>query len=233
MINALKEKIKGKGTRIVFTEGSDPRILEAAVRLHKEKVVEPVLLGNRAEIIGSAQAEGFDIEGIEMLDPAEYKNMNMMVKRVVELRKGKMDEAAAREACLKTNFFGTMYVELGCADGLLGGATYSTADTVRPALQLVKTRPGNSIVSSCFIMMKEGEETTKSGIILASAAKEKPQIAEVIEVGPGEKVDGKIEEMNVKKGDSIIVSKYSGTEVKYEGEEYLIVKQDDILAIVE
>ena len=69
--------------------------------------------------------------------------------------------------------------------------------------------------------------------ILASAAKEKPQIAEVIEVGPGEKVDGKLEEMAVKKGDNIIVSKYSGTEVKYEGEEYLIVKQDDILAIVE
>ena len=68
---------------------------------------------------------------------------------------------------------------------------------------------------------------------VSSAAKEKPQIAEVIEVGPGEKVDGKLEEMNVKKGDSIIVSKYSGTEVKYEGEEYLIVKQDDILAIVE
>lgn len=87
--------------------------------------------------------------------------------------------------------------------------------------------------SRVLIKMKEGKETTKSGIILASAAKEKPQIAEVIEVGPGEKVDGKIEEMNVKKGDSIIVSKYSGTEVKYEGEEYLIVKQDDILAIVE
>ena len=77
------------------------------------------------------------------------------------------------------------------------------------------------------------EETTKSGIVLPGAAKEKPQIAEVIEVGPGEKVDGKLEEMAVKKGDNIIVSKYSGTEVKYEGEEYLIVKQDDILAIVE
>ena len=84
-----------------------------------------------------------------------------------------------------------------------------------------------------LIKMKEAEETTKSGIILASAAKEKPQIAEVIEVGPGEKIDGKVEEMAVKKGDNIIVSKYSGTEVKYEGEEYLIVKQDDILAIVE
>ena len=190
MINALKEKIKGKGTRIVFTEGSDPRILEAAVRLHKEKVVEPVLLGNRAEIIGSAQAEGFDIEGIEMLDPAEYKNMNMMVKRVVELRKGKMDEAAAREACLKTNFFGTMYVELGCADGLLGGATYSTADTVRPALQLIKTKPGNKIVSSCFIMVK-GDKKLAMGDCAINIAPNEDELAEIaIETAKTAKIFG-------------------------------------------
>ena len=81
--------------------------------------------------------------------------------------------------------------------------------------------------------MKEGEETTKSGIILSTAAKEKPQIAEVIAVGPGEIVDGQKTEMYVTKGDNVIVSKYAGTEVKYEGEEYLIVKQSDILAIVE
>ena len=84
-----------------------------------------------------------------------------------------------------------------------------------------------------LIKMKEGEETTKSGIILSSGAKEKPQVAEVIEVGPGEKIDGKLQEMYIKKGDNVIVSKYSGTEVKYEGEEYIIVKQDDILAIVQ
>lgn len=87
--------------------------------------------------------------------------------------------------------------------------------------------------SRVLIKMKEGEETTKSGIILAGNAQEKPQIAEVIEVGPGEKVDDKIEPVGVKKGDNVIVSKYSGTEVKYEGTEYIIVKQDDILAIVE
>ena len=87
--------------------------------------------------------------------------------------------------------------------------------------------------SRVLIKMKEGEEKTKSGIILAGNAQEKPQIAEVIEVGPGEKVDGKIEEVVVKKGDNVIVSKYSGTEVKYEGQEYIIVKQEDILAIVE
>ena len=84
-----------------------------------------------------------------------------------------------------------------------------------------------------LIKMKEGEETTKSGIILASGAQEKPQIAEVIEVGPGEKIDGKAEEMYVKKGDNVIVSKYAGTEVKYEGIDYIIVKQEDVLAIVE
>ncbi len=83
-----------------------------------------------------------------------------------------------------------------------------------------------------LIKMKEQEETTASGIILSGASKEKPQIAEVIEVGPGEKVDGEVKPMYVKKGDKVIVSKYAGTEVKYEGEEYIIVKQEDILAVV-
>ena len=87
--------------------------------------------------------------------------------------------------------------------------------------------------SRVLIKMKEGEETTKSGIIIAQAAQEKPQIAEVIEVGPGEVFDGKKEEMLVKKGDNVIISQYAGTEVKYEGIEYKIVKQEDILAIVE
>ena len=84
-----------------------------------------------------------------------------------------------------------------------------------------------------LIKMKEGEETTKSGIILSAASKEKPQIAEVIAVGPGGNVEGNNIAMQVKTGDKVIVSKYAGTEVKYEGEEYLIVKQADILAIVD
>ena len=84
-----------------------------------------------------------------------------------------------------------------------------------------------------LVKMKEGEETTKSGIILSSSAQEKPQIAEVIEVGPGKKIDGKLQEMYVKKGDNIIISEYAGTKVKYEGIEYIIIKQDVILAIVD
>lgn len=84
-----------------------------------------------------------------------------------------------------------------------------------------------------LIKMVESEETTKSGIILTASSKEKPQIAEVIAVGPGGIVDGEKIEMQIKVGDKVITSKYSGTEVKYEGEEYIIVKQNDILAIVE
>lgn len=83
------------------------------------------------------------------------------------------------------------------------------------------------------VKMIEAEETTKSGIILTGAAKEKPQIAQVIEVGPGGNVDGKEIVMTVKVGDKVITSKYSGTEIKLDGEEYIIVRQNDILAIVE
>ena len=90
------------------------------------------------------------------------------------------------------------------------------------------------VADRILIKMVENEETTKSGIILAGGAKEKPQIAEVIEVGPGiNNIEGKEVKMYIKKGDRVIVSKYSGTEVKYEGEDYLIIKQDDVLAIVE
>ena len=84
-----------------------------------------------------------------------------------------------------------------------------------------------------IIKMLESEETTKSGIILAGNSKEKPQIAEVIAVGPGGEVDGKEIKMYIKQGDKVVVSKYAGTEIKYEGEDYIIVKQGDILAIAE
>ncbi len=84
-----------------------------------------------------------------------------------------------------------------------------------------------------LIKMVEAEETTKSGIILSSGSKEKPQIAEVVAVGPGGEKDGKEVKMYIKEGDKVIINKYSGTEVKYEGTEYTIVKQEDVLAIVE
>lgn len=88
------------------------------------------------------------------------------------------------------------------------------------------------LLDRVVIKMVEAEETTKSGIILTGSAKEKPQVAEVIEVGPGGIVDGKEVVMTVKKGDKVITSKYSGTEIKIDGVELIIVKQNDILAVV-
>ena len=94
----------------------------------------------------------------------------------------------------------------------------------------MKLRP---LADRVVIKMVEAEETTNSGIILTGSAKEKPQVAEVVAVGPGGNVDGKEITMEVKVGDKVITSKYSGTEVKCDGEEYIVVRQNDILAIVE
>ncbi|MEA4922840.1 MAG: phosphate acetyltransferase [Eubacteriaceae bacterium] len=155
MFENLIEILKKDPRKIVFTEGPDPRILEAAAKLKKEGFLTPILVGNADEVKGAAKAGGFDIEGLEIIDPATYPEMDAMVAKMVELRKGKMDEAKCRAALSKGNYFGTMLVKMGAADALLGGATYSTADTVRPALQLIKTKPGSKIVSSCFIMTRE------------------------------------------------------------------------------
>lgn len=89
------------------------------------------------------------------------------------------------------------------------------------------------LMDRVVLKMIEAEETTKSGIVLAGAAKEKPQVAEVIAVGPGGKIDGKETEMFVKVGEKVVFSKYAGTEIKYDGEEYIIISQNDILAVVE
>lgn len=158
MLEKLMSSIKGKNKRIVFPEGSEPRILNAAARLHKEGIVVPVLLGNPVEINSAAKELGEDIDGIEIVDHLNFEGRDAMIQKMVELRRGKLDAQACNEALEKTNYFGTMYVKMGYADGLLGGATYSTADTVRPALQLIKTKPNNSIVSSCFILVRGDEK---------------------------------------------------------------------------
>ena len=154
MFTALLKNLKENRRTIVFTEGPDGRIQEAAQRLMKEDLMNVILVGNVDEVKASAAKNGFDVSGAEILDPETYAGMDEMVAKMVELRKGKMSEEDCRAALKKGNYFGTMLVKMGKADALLGGATYSTADTVRPALQLIKTRPGNKIVSSCFILVR-------------------------------------------------------------------------------
>ena len=162
MFENLVEILKANPRKIVFTEGPDARILEAAARLKKGGFLTPILVGNVEEVKAAAAKGGFDIDGLEILDPATYPGMDEMVAKMVELRKGKMTEDECRAALSKGNYFGTMLVKMGVADALLGGATYSTADTVRPALQLVKTKKGANLVSSCFIMVR-GDEMLAMG----------------------------------------------------------------------
>ena len=156
MFQQLIDTLKKSPKRIVFTEGTDARILEASARLLAGTFLTPILIGNVDAVHAAAEEAGFNIRGAEIIDPETYPDMDKMVDTMVELRKGKMTADECRAALKKGNYFGTMLVKMGKADALLGGATYSTADTVRPALQLVKTKPGNKIVSSCFIMVREG-----------------------------------------------------------------------------
>ena len=162
MFENLVEVLKKNPRKIVYTEGADARILEAAARLKKAGFLTPILVGNVEEVKAAAKKGGFDIDGLEILDPATYAGMDDMVAKMVELRKGKMSPEDCRANLMKGNYFGTMLVKMGVADCLLGGATYSTADTVRPALQLIKTKPGNTLVSSCFIMVR-GDEMLAMG----------------------------------------------------------------------
>ena len=164
MFENLVEKLKANPRRIVYTEGTDARILASAARLKKDGFLTPVLVGNVDEVKAAAVKGGFDIEGLEILDPLTYDKMDEMVETMVALRKGKMTAEECRAALQKGNYFGTMLVKMGVADALLGGATYSTADTVRPALQLVKTKKGAHLVSSCFIMVRnDGKEMLAMG----------------------------------------------------------------------
>ena len=166
LLNALKETRR----TIVFTEGPDARILSAADRLLKEDLMDVILVGNVEEVKAKAAEGGFDVSKAEILDPATYEGMDAMVAKMVELRKGKMSEEECRKALSKGNYFGTMLVKLGKADALLGGATYSTADTVRPALQLIKTKPGANLVSSCFIMTRESGDPALQKICMGDCA---------------------------------------------------------------
>ncbi len=162
MFENLIEILKANPRKIVFTEGPDARILEAAARLKKDGFLTPILVGNVEEVKAAAAKGNFDIDGLEILDPATYPGMDEMVEKMVELRKGKMSADECRAALAKGNYFGTMLVKMGVADSLLGGATYSTADTVRPALQLIKTKKGAHLVSSAFILVRDtGDEALK------------------------------------------------------------------------
>ena len=179
MFENLVEVLKANPRKIVYTEGTDARILESAARLKQGGFLTPILVGNVDDVKAAAKAGNFDIEGLEIIDPANYDKMDEMAQCMFDLRKGKMTMEEVRANLQKGNYFGTMLVKMGVADALLGGATYSTADTVRPALQLIKTKKGAHLVSSCFIMVR-GDEMLAMG---DCAINIDPTEDELVEIG--------------------------------------------------
>ena len=180
LINILKKNPK----KIVFTEGSDPRILEASSRLLASTFLSPILVGDPAEIAASAEESGFNIRGAEIIDPLHFEDFDEMVDLFCEIRKNKgMTPEKAKGLLSQANYFGTMLVKMGKADALLGGATYSTADTVRPALQIIKTKPQNSIVSSCFILVRPSATGENAVLAMGDCAINiKPNEDELVEI---------------------------------------------------
>ena len=170
MFDKLNAMLKENPKTIVFTEGTDHRILNATERLLRDGLIGVVLVGNEEAVKAAAAKDGYNIEGAKIIDPATYEGMDAMVEKMVELRKGKMSAEDCRKNLMSGNYFGTMLVKMGVADALLGGATYSTADTVRPALQLIKTKPGNSIVSSCFIMARDKADGSQELLAMGDCA---------------------------------------------------------------
>ena len=184
MFEFLIKKLKAHPRKIVFTEGTDPRILEASARLLSGTFLTPVLVGNVDEVQKAAEDIGFNIRGAEIIDPTTFADMDKMVDEMVALRKGKMSPEQCRAALLQGNYFGTMLVKMGYADALLGGATYSTADTVRPAPQIIKTKPGSKIVSSCFIMVRDSATGDREVLAMGDCAINiAPTAEELAEIG--------------------------------------------------
>ena len=159
LFDNLKQKGAGANKTIVFPEGQEPRIFRAAIRLKNDGLVVPILLGKVDEIKQNAENEGVDLGDIELIDPNTYPEDKFaeMVEAFVERRKGKNTKEQAETMLRDVNYFGTMLVYMDKADGLVSGAIHSTGDTVRPALQIIKTKPGVSRTSGAFVMVKGDE----------------------------------------------------------------------------
>lgn len=158
LFEGLKQKVSGRDLKIVFPEGLDERIIRATSRLATEKLMSPILIGNIEQVQAKAAELGVSLDDAEIYDPASYAGMDELVSAFVDRRKGKVSEEDARKILLDENYFGTMLVYLNKANGLVSGAAHSTADTVRPALQIIKTKEGVKKTSGVFIMVREDEK---------------------------------------------------------------------------
>ncbi|WP_147802688.1 phosphate acetyltransferase [Alkalicoccus halolimnae] len=190
MFTEIKQEVKEVNPAIVFPEGTDERILEAAARLHKEGIIQPILIGTRQDVEIKAKEIGQDVSGITILDPETYEAFDELVDAFVERRKGKNTKDEAQQILKSANYFGTMLVYTGRAAGLVSGAIHSTGDTVRPALQIIKTKEGVKKTSGVFVMVKNDERYI-FGDCAINIAPDSSDLAETaVEAGKTAKVFG-------------------------------------------
>nr|WP_246601377.1 phosphate acetyltransferase [Enterococcus alishanensis] len=150
----MKFKIVRRNIKIAFPEATDARILGAASRLKAEELMEPILVGNTEEITKAADARGIRVANFEIIDPDKFDRWDEMVESFVARRKGKVTKEQAEKTLKDENYFATMLTYMDITDGMISGAIHSTGDTVRPALQIIKTKPGISRTSGAFLMVR-------------------------------------------------------------------------------
>ncbi len=165
VMDSITKKAKSKKMRVVLPEGTEERTLQAASIINKEGLAEVILIGNTDKV--KQAAKGVDIDGIEIVDPVTDSRFDDYATTLFELRKAKgMTIEKAQELMKDELYFSVMMVKKDEADGMVAGAIHSTGDTLRPALQIIKTAPGISVVSSCFVMELENKAFGDNGVYI-------------------------------------------------------------------
>ena len=184
-IEQIKERAKTEIKTIVLPEATDQRILEAAQIVKNDGYAKVILIGNEDEVKKIANDKKIDIEGIKIVDPSKSEKKEEYANKLYELRKAKgMTEEQAQKLILEPVYFGMMMVKLNDADGLVSGAAHSTSDTLRPALQILKTAPGTKLVSAFFVMVVPNCEYGSNGtfIFADSGLNEEPDSEKLSEI---------------------------------------------------
>lgn len=167
LMDTIKAKAKADVKHIVLPEGNEPRIVEAAAIVAKEGIAKVTILGKLELVQGIAAQRNVDLTGVTVIDPETADNLSAYSEAFYEMRKAKgMTMEKALETMKVPMYYGTMMVKKGDADGLVGGALCTTGDTLRPGLQIVKTAPGVSTVSSCFIMEVPNKKFGDDGVLV-------------------------------------------------------------------
>lgn len=179
VVASLIDQIKNKKRRIVFPEGEDVRVLKAVVRLKYENIIEPILLGSRQNIIKICSENKLDISGIDIINPLESEKINDYASTFCELRNNKETIDDARSLMRKVNYFGAMMLQLDEVDGMVSGAVHSSGDTIRPTLQIIKTKPGVSRVSGVMLMMRGNQKYLYADIAVNTMQLESDILAEI------------------------------------------------------